>query len=294
MENKNSGNHLSKKLLDAKKQAALETIRSKYFNREKWPQSRFLCVADDVDDGAQRALDYCRWNIEDASKLIESTLAWREEEKIDEILNHKMADKDVAAIRAAFGDGFFGQDLEGYPIYWCPAGQIDIASLKDKVSLSDMLRYHIQLMEFNQQVYLRRISGESNRTIHNFTGVLDLKGFGARNLNKAFRECLSVVSIIDRDYYYDNFHKVIIMNAPTIFRLFWKTTSALYRAETKAKFLLLDRPEDLFKHVDPAITPVQFGGNYDGNDALFSKDNSHTKHSKEMDAYLEKLNRMNE
>jgi hypothetical protein len=266
----------------------------RFFNdvdETQWQKSRFLCVNDNPLDGACRALEYCRWDVQEACNLIEQNLDWRNRGGIDSILYDRLPLDHVQAIRLAFGDGFYGFDLEGFPCYWCPAGMIDIASLKDRVPLDEMVRYHIQMMEFNQQVYLRRISSNSNRTLHNFTGILDLKGFGVRNLNKAFRECLSVVSIVDRDYYYDNFHRVIIMNAPTVFRLFWRTTSALYRAETKAKFIFLDKPSDLAKYVSPDITPERFGGTYTENDAIFTKDNLETQHSREMDAYMDEISR---
>jgi len=174
-------------------------------------------------------------------------------------------------------------------VYWNPVGTIDVASLKEKVPLPELIKYHLQVMEFNQQVYFRQFSNKLKRTVHNCTCVLDLHEFSVRNLTKSFREVVSVVSIIDRDYYYDNFKRVIILSAPLPFRLFWKSVSLLIRAETKAKFLFLDRREDLTKYVDPALTPVRFGGCYIGSDALVSKGSTKTFHYDLMDKYIQKL-----
>jgi len=274
---------------DPSKAAALKVVMDRYFSvkSDVWSRSRYLCVADDPLDGARRALEYARWSVDEACSLIEANLSWRAKENIDEILKYPLSRDCVRAIRRAFKDEFSGFDVDGYPVYWCPAGRIDIASLKDVVGLEDLVKYHVQTMEFNQQVYLRQISFEKGQTIHRFTCMVDLQGFGPRSLSKAFRETMSAISTIDRDYYYDNFYRVIIVNAPLVFRLFWKTTSALYRAETKAKFIFLDKPSDLERYIHEDQVPARFAPLLHDQPCVFPEDVFQlSKHALAMDTYM--------
>ena len=256
---------------------SIQYLVQKYFSGELFnKKSRFLCVNDDPIDGAIRALAYARNNVDLAEKYIQSNLEWREKNQIDQILDRPIDPVKVALVRSAFSDGFYGEDLEGYPIYWCPAGLIDMAELQAKVGLEDMTRFHIQMMEFNQRMYLREHSRRAKRSIHNFTCVVDLKGFSPRQLNKSFRECLSHVTTIDRDYYHDNFHRVIVINAPFVIRMFWRTISPFFRTETQSKFLFLNKPEQLFEYVSREVTPKLFGGTNEREDILFTNNNKNS------------------
>ena len=278
--------------MNEKKNQQVLDILSKYFSAtSSWEKVKYLCVNNDKEDAAIRALEYSRWNFKDACALIEANLAWREKEGIDDILKSPIPKDHLDAIRISMGDGFFGEDLEGYPVYWCPAGKVDLASLKGQVPLQEIVKYHIQVMEYNQQIYLKNYSLKKKQTIHKVTCVIDLKGFGPRNLSSSFRECMSAIGIVDRDYYYDNMKRVIVINAPFVFRLFWKTASALFRPENRAKFLFLDKAEDLFLFISKSITPCMFGGDYDGLDALCSPGNPKSRYTEEFDVYINTLSK---
>lgn len=264
-------------ILDETKREALRTIIDLYFTGNRFQaETRFLCVNDDAADGALRALKFSRFNVETACKYIEDNLEWRAKNHLNEILskNHLLTTRQLHLIRTAFGDGFFGEDRNGFPIYWCPIGSIDFSQLRNEISLELMVHYHVQMMEFNQQVYLKKFSEERNRTYHSFTCIVDLKGFSPRQLTKHLRETLSEISTLDRDYYHDNFHRVIVINAPLVIRLFWRTASAFFRSETKAKFLFLSNPNELAHYVDMDQVPRRFGGNVPDDDILYSISNS--------------------
>ena len=121
---------------------------------------------------------------------------------MDTIFSKIIPPDQIRAIRLAMGDGFAGLDRSGSPIYWSPVGSIYLNSLKGVVPLSNIVLYHIQLMEFNKRSWLRNISIEQKRCRYQTTCVMDLKGFGTKNTSGIFWECMHAITAIDKDFYY--------------------------------------------------------------------------------------------
>ena len=260
---------------------AIETLASRYFNvnrTDQWARSRYLCVNDDPWNGAIRALDARRWNLNDASALIEGNLSWREREDIDNIFSLEISESDLESIRTRLGDGLFGLDKAGHPLWMCAAGDVDLNALKAEVPLTTLLVYHLQCLEFNQRVWFKEITLRNRRLrssssqhpahqqiqhpVYQMTILLDLKHFGLHTVKGAFWECLHLIGDPDKDYYYENVHQVLIVNAPSFFRFFWRTLGPLFDPDTRAKFKVLRRVEDLAEYVDLRVVPQELGGRY--------------------------------
>jgi hypothetical protein len=247
-------------------------------------------VNDDARWGAIRALDARKFNVELASEMIMKALEWRRRERFNDVfLAHSLSESYIGKMRSALGDGFYGVDKFGYPIWWCPAGKIHLNALKSEVPLENLLWLHVMMVEFNQRIWYRYLSKKLGRNVYQMTLVLDLTGFGVSNVRGGFYECFNSIGDVDCNIYYENVHRVYIINAPNFFKFFWRTLSPLFEAETRVKFQVLSRPSDLTRFIDERIIPKQFGGKFMDHDVLYGDPKNrdrHTKYTKQFDAYL--------
>jgi hypothetical protein len=335
-------------------EAMILTIQTKFFNPQNlqlWNKSRYLCVAENARSGAIRALIARQWKLQETETLIENCLKWREMEQIDVVFDRVIPSDDLEKLHYSLGDGFFGVDFTGHPIWWCPAGSINLNKLKSSspTAMGNLFWYHIQVMEFNQRVWFRYLSrnllssqkkpnsnveeeqqhGQANlqpsagspttkrqelhsptRTtvtgkskiypnqipqrsidepstaVYQLTMVLNLKHFGLDIVRGSFWEAFNSIGNVDKDYYYENIYRVYIINAPTVFRFFWKTFSPLFDPDTRAKFQLLDREDELKQYVDVKITPKSFGGKFRGKDSDIIYCKGPTLFAKEFDCFV--------
>jgi hypothetical protein len=277
-------------------EASIETLVKRFFDKSRsvvWSRSKNICVNDDGRWAAIRALDARKWKVDDATTLIENNLKWRERDGIDNIFSKVVPANDIRAIRVAMGDGFFGTDRTGTPIYWCPAGSVHLSSLKGEVSsVESLVIYHVQTVEYNQRIWYRELSKQQNRCIYQSTCVLDLKGFSTKNTSGGFWECMQAITAIDKDFYYENLYRVYILHAPMFFRFFWSSVSQLLQPETREKFIFLTDTKALYQFIDPHVIPEQFGGYHKGDDALFHRNTVATQYTKRLDAFLQEWRKL--
>ena len=287
---------LSPDTREARRQATL-TLFHRFFDPATTPattlaRTRNTIVAGDGMAAARRALIAREWVLKDAVELIERQLAWRERERVDDVLAHPLPPPVVERIRRGLCDGFCGVDREGYPIYWARLGGLDFASLKADVGLATILRYHVQVMEFNQRVYYARLSRQANRTINRMTMIFDLDGFSAWNVGSDFWAVMKAVTGVDEAFYSEFFSRCIIVNAPSFYRVFWATVSLMLCEDTRAKFVVLPSLASLADFVDPDAIPESLGGRFKGV-AWTSARGPYvrTQHAAEFDAFVATDNR---
>jgi hypothetical protein len=267
-------------------QQAISIIFDRYFNPNNssslYHKTRLTIVRNDGMEAAYRALVARKWNIEKTSLLIDNMIKWREKEKVDDIFLKIVPDEHISQIRKCMSDGFSGQDKEGYPTYWGKLGLMNLSRLKGDVGLDSLITYHIQVAEFNQRSYYARFPSPHP---HQITAIVDLKGFGPSSISGDFWSCMSAVTTIDADNYYECFHKVLILNAPGFFRFFWRTASSLLQPETREKFIVLKQYSELLQYLNENQIPIEWGGTYSGL-AVATNDGLITDHMKEMDQYM--------
>lgn len=273
---------------DPLKEKAIKFIADKYFVRTSpfYEKTKTTIINDDPLAAAERALVARKYKLEDTSVLIENMLAWRADNKVDSIFTLPVPPHTLRVIRTYMSDGFFGVDLEGYPLYWSRVGVTNLGKLKQEVGLEVLLHYHIQAFEYNQRVYYNEISAKSGFTVYQSTCVLDLKGFGSHSVGGGFLDVMKGIASVDADNYYECFHRVLILNAPMFFRIFWRSVSALLHEDTRRKFIVLDDYRALWKHIDKRTIPRAFGGEYDGEDAFCTAESPTNAHIERFDAFI--------
>jgi len=284
---------LEEKAFSEEQEKMIEEVVSRFFNESapehvRKPLEPFV-VAGDKRSAAARALQARQWRFEEAVLLLKKTSEWRRSERIDDYLEEPLLEKTVARIRSCLFDGFSGLCNNGFPIYILLGGRMDLTRAKKEVALDDIVRYHIQVMEYNLKVYYPKISKAVGQTRYKVTLLLDLTGFGSHNVRPSFWDVTNVIGNIDNEFYFEYLHKVVIVNAGVFFRFFWKTTASLLHQDTRKKFVVLQSKKEIFDHIPKHQLPKYFGGTVEDQGSFCTKDNPWTHHYREMDAHMRSM-----
>mmetsp|Transcript_32531 Transcript_32531/g.51781 ORF Transcript_32531/g.51781 Transcript_32531/m.51781 type:complete len:258 (+) Transcript_32531:619-1392(+) len=243
-------------------------------------------VNGDIRETCIKMLTARQWNFENMVKMVDDMIEWRIKENIGNILYEDLGDEIRTLVRAQLNDGFCGVCRNGYPVYIMLAGEMDMGPLKPV--LPQVVRYHIQVMEYNRKAYYKHISQTTGHSADKVTLVLDLKNFGGHNVRPSFWDVCSAISAIDSPYYFEWLHKVCIINAGLFFKIFWRTASPMLEPSTKKKFHVIPVKE-LEEHIPLCQLPERFGGELPNEGSFCTKLHPWTKHYDKMDEYLRNL-----
>jgi len=175
----------------ADKEESIVKITNRYFGENPNSRMQHFVVNDDTRSLAIRALTAQKWILDDAIALLDNMLEWRLENRVDDLLSEPLPVETLHHIRSCLFDGFYGVCNDGFPIYFCFGGRLDLAECTRLVGLEAIIKYHIQVMEYNHHVYYKKVSSMIGQTVSKVTLVLDLSGFGGHNVKvSTFYICL--------------------------------------------------------------------------------------------------------
>jgi len=158
--------------------------------------------------------------------------------------------------------GFFGNDIDGRPIFIEPLGRIDFYGLLNSMTAEDILNYK---REYAKEMHMRcqTIEKELGKTFEK-RGVLLLDAEGG-NTNHLWRPGLtlykSILDMIDEEF--PTLHyRVLIINTPFIFPTIWSFLKPFLSTKQKERAIIFGRnwKEELQKYVDVSTLPVHYGG----------------------------------
>lgn len=159
---------------DVERASMVAVIAQKYFKKESqfYEKLKYTIVNDDVNASAERALVARKFKLDDTCVLIENMVKFREAEGLDKILDVELDKAKLDIVRKCMQDGFYGEDREKYPCYWSSVGMTDLATAKTEVGINFLVKYHIQLFEFNQRFYFNEFSKRNGFTVYQTTCVV--------------------------------------------------------------------------------------------------------------------------
>ncbi|GBG26101.1 Phosphatidylinositol/phosphatidylcholine transfer protein SFH2 [Hondaea fermentalgiana] len=178
-----------------KQEAAIQELLASHFGDEAPAEKRKglerIIVNGDARAAAIRALVARQFDVSAARKLVDDMLQWRAENHVDEVLKYPIPEETLRKIRSCLFDGFCGVCNQGCPVYIVFGGRMDLAECKRLTSVDEIVKYHVQVMEYNMNVYYPMISRMTGRTTSRVTMLLDLKGFGGHNVKPSFWETIN-------------------------------------------------------------------------------------------------------
>lgn len=200
-----------------------------------------------------RARDF---KVNDAFNMIKSTIKWRKEFKIDELLEEDLGD-DLE--KAVFMHGF---SKEGHPVCYNVYGAFQNKELyqktfSDEEKRQKFLKWRIQFLEKS----IRKLDFYPGG-ISTIVQVNDLKnspGPGKWELRQATKQALQLL----QDNYPEFVAKQVFINVPWWYVAVNKMISPFLTQRTKSKFVVAGpskSAETLFSYIAPEQVPVQYGG----------------------------------
>lgn len=198
--------------------------------------------------------------VDKTEAMIRREMKWREEIRPDQIFEEFPKSKYFKSLMAYWPGTFHGTDKYGVPMYCERLGVIDLHSLLGVVPADILVQYHIYCIERNDRFVteaFQRLGAPVG-----FVYIMDLDGLSMRHYNTSAIDILKQIQVIDDNYYPELLRKVIVLNAPSVFALFWKLASHIMHKQTVAKWSIMkkDYHEELFSHIPKGNIPNWLGG----------------------------------
>ncbi|CAM9094639.1 unnamed protein product [Ascophyllum nodosum] len=193
-------------------------------------------------------------DMEEARRRWIATLKWREEEKVDTILEEACPYFDI--IKEYYPHFYFKQAKNGNLVYYEIPGRIDLPKLKEKgLNLDALCRHYIYITEFLWNELDKNPEGK-------LLTIMDMKGTKLSMFAGEVKEFLVRSAKMIGAHYPERSYKIFILNAPWWFNLVWKVVSPFVHPNTKKKVVVCGghfMPQ-LSELIDPQNVPSSVGG----------------------------------
>jgi len=208
---------------------------------------------------------FCRarnFQLDQAWKMIEADVKWRKENDVDAILDTFPKSKYFKQFLEYWPGRIHGKDKEGFSAYFEKLGSVDAKSFMYTFPEKEVVRFHIFLVEAGIQSYERTCIEHGLPENGGETFIEDLNGLGWSHMYKPGINLVKLCSSIDEAHYPELLKKMIVINAPRIFTLFWAILKPIMDKRTIEKIEILgcDYRSVVEKHVDKAFIPKYLGG----------------------------------
>jgi hypothetical protein len=170
-----------------------------------------------------------------AKQALAATLEWRQEQKIDQILNTPQLKFDLA--KAVFPHYFLGRDMDDHVVFLQHPARLDLErARKNDLKEDDLLMHYVFVNEYLWQVM------EKSSPLATMTSIIDLQGLhlGVLRQTDIIFFIKKFVSTMD-SYYPQRAHKTMLLNAPKWFNAIYKLLKPLMRETTRSKIAIYTR-----------------------------------------------------
>ncbi|PJF16608.1 hypothetical protein PSACC_03580 [Paramicrosporidium saccamoebae] len=202
-----------------------------------------FAASDDLDTTLLRFLRARKWNVITAFTAIVECLIWRHEFGVDALMRAGESRIDQGSLES--GKGFvWGEDRDGRLVVYMRGRLHD----KNAQTLEESIDYAVHFLEMARS--LRRHDEQL------LTVVIDMQGAGLASFDLPLAQAMGRFV---QGCYPEVMGVCLVMNAPWIFWGFWSIVKNLLDPVIVAKFAFI-KPAELVDYIDPAQTPVDFGG----------------------------------
>eukprot|EP00850_Spirogloea_muscicola_P015081 SM000113S24037 [mRNA] locus=s113:88451:89649:- [translate_table: standard] len=89
-------------------------------------------------------------------------------------------------------------------------------------TMDRMMKYHVQEWEMLTDWKFPACSKAAGHPIYQSLTILDVQGVRMEMMTKKVRQFIKDLTRIDQDYYPEHMGRIIIINAPPVFKLIWQ------------------------------------------------------------------------
>lgn len=200
-------------------------------------------------------------NFSKAVSALETTIRWRIDCKVDEVLT--MGFEQYETIKRHLPHCYPGFDKVGRPLYIQRLGYFDAKALMKELEDEQIVKYHLIHWEFTHQVLFPLAQKKTGTQITELVTILDMEGLKSSQLNSACIDYVKTILKIDETHYPEA-GLVIIINASWVFKTFWKLISGVLNPRSKEKVRIFgsgkETSDALAEHIGYSVLPTCLGG----------------------------------
>lgn len=235
----------------------LEELRVRLQDMRDYPLNHPLEVA--------RCYVTAHRNIDEAEASFRQTMTWRQQEGIDALVNDNSASTPL--LQKYYPSCFLeGTDLQGDAIWLDRTGAGDCVALHHHHSVG-ATRFRDYTLRIREQglrgAFARDYEQKHGRPPARLTVLMDMEGLCRRHLHADMIQPLEEGIRILQEYYGGMAKRILIINAPFVFRIVWSIAQHFCNESLK-KSIILCNPRNskaiLEKYVDRAVLPPCMGG----------------------------------
>ncbi|XP_065077333.1 protein real-time isoform X2 [Ochlerotatus camptorhynchus] len=191
-----------------------------------------------------RARDF---SIDKASSMLQESLQWREEHRLDDILSEY---KTPVVVEKYFPGGWHHHDKDGRPLYVLRLGNMDVKGLLKSVGEDELLKLTLHICEEGLKL-MKEATKFFGKPIWNWCLLVDLDGLSMRHLwRPGVKALLRIIETVEKNYP-ETMGRVLIVRAPRVFPVLWTIVSAFIDENTRSKFLFFGGPDCL--HIEDGL-----------------------------------------
>jgi len=213
-------------------------------------------------------------NVDQAEEMLIKSLEWRKENNVDGIEEREQIPEKY---KPMYPFAICGHDSEGAPMLIFPVGRQDSLALLEQESVDTIVRYNIILME-TICALMRKNSQLVGKPVYQFNEILDLEGLDYNRVtSRKFIEMMMKIQKIFNDNYPEMFKKVLAVNAPKVFAIFFQVMKPIVPKATLDKIDIYGPDKDQWKAAlnesgfPLELIPPYWGGTRKGTDDLCSQ-----------------------
>lgn len=192
-----------------------------------------------------------------AETLFRDMVRWRLDNKADTILEDYKPPRLLMDYYP--GAVLKGLDKDGDPVFVGRLGVTDGVGLLEKYGEEEMIRHAIWIRELaSRGEWLNQFEREHGRPIKRITLIEDLEGLSRRVLSSRMLSFYGKIMRLDQDNYCESCKKLIIVRAPTVFRMAWSLAKHFFDTGVVAKMVFSGSSnylQVLDQYVDRKILP---------------------------------------
>eukprot|EP00475_Leptophrys_vorax_P002339 TRINITY_DN11305_c0_g1_i1.p1 TRINITY_DN11305_c0_g1~~TRINITY_DN11305_c0_g1_i1.p1 ORF type:complete len:588 (-),score=138.98 TRINITY_DN11305_c0_g1_i1:36-1670(-) len=244
---------------------SLEYLFSKYGKEMDAMRERFK-GREEEDTILYRFLKAFNHDVEAASRRLEASLIWREENKFPEIMEkYKDCPYDRLPNFRMISRFYphnenYGFDNDGNIIAITQQGKIDPIVFPLNISIQQMAEYQVPLIA--KKIYDMTVLSHKTGVLCRGVMIVDLDGLGLKHLAPLLLEYLKSLAAMLQLNFPEVLHRSIVINAPKAFHVGWKAIKQFLEPGVQQKFEILgkDYHDELYKHFQRHQLPPYLGG----------------------------------
>lgn len=222
-----------------------------------------LMPSDNRERTLGRFLRARKMNVTAAADMLQNTINWRTEAKIEECLETFLPDDKDNKLRRFLPSGFLGFDKAGSPVWMEHAAAIDVPGMEAAgISLEDFVYYHCRAMEYMVNCKYVEATEKCGHPVDSHCVILDLAGLRMNMLNQNTIKVFKSMSGIYQDHYPELMSRMFLVNIPLMFAAVWRVLQMFVDDRVKAKIRFLRKADFHILHefVDRDSLPESLGG----------------------------------